>query len=178
MITDAREIGGMEERVEVRKNLALRSRGWRLGVVDHGRMIRAGLFGGVVEEEEDLFKGTVKGNRSSVVPTAMLRRVDDEGERGVDTSSSTTRMGRNDVDLDDGRQWDVGGDKGPVLVRKSRSQAEWEGDSRNAARSDGMDKPQTKNVVLVLVRGITESLRNPIYLALAAFLYLFFLLNK
>ena len=44
MLTTANEIGGVDASHERRRNLATESRTWRNGPVDHGRMVRCGLF--------------------------------------------------------------------------------------------------------------------------------------
>jgi hypothetical protein len=44
MLTTANEIGGVDASHEKRRNLAMESRTWRNGPIDHGRMVRCGLF--------------------------------------------------------------------------------------------------------------------------------------
>lgn len=50
MLTTANEIGGVDASSEKRRKLAEHSRLWRLGPIDHGKMVRCGLFCDEMEE--------------------------------------------------------------------------------------------------------------------------------
>jgi len=98
MLTLSNEIGGLNASSETRKNYARKSRSWRLGVVDHGRMVKAGLFPLPTTRtipdtlEEVQF---IKGETKKIIP----ERQDDDSDKGSTTreaSLSQTNSGGND----------------------------------------------------------------------------------
>lgn len=52
MLTSPNEIGGVDAPSEKRKRLASESRFWRIGPIDHGKMVKSGVFCTKKDHEE------------------------------------------------------------------------------------------------------------------------------
>ena len=78
MLTSPNEIGGVDASRERRTILAAESRSWRIGPIDHGKMVQCGLF--CTKEENDETTESKKEKQIKDQADKLLKIISSTGE--------------------------------------------------------------------------------------------------
>jgi len=93
MLTSPNEIGGIDASSEKRMRLAIQSRYWRAGSIDHARMVKSDLFC----EKKDSDCCIDDDNREHDF-TKILKGVANDGERSLDEESRRSNSIERTID--------------------------------------------------------------------------------
>jgi len=104
MLTSANEIGGVDASTEQRKRFAVQSRLWRAGSIDHGRMVKCGLFCQSNDDDNDDYDEAVEKEngvgdeigllgRNQIMEESLRRRRRQKSELLSKTKQKVTNQG-------------------------------------------------------------------------------------
>ena len=148
MLTTANEIGGLEASSEVRRRMAVESRFWGMGRVNHERMVRAGLFGGGAGKEEETEEGDhglKHPTHDQVIPSTTLN------------SNNTTREEE---------------DVSPVATKRAATSKSLV-KNQQGGTIDNRDV-RKQSLIVCIMKGIYELLMNPTRLGILVLCAFFF----
>lgn len=78
MLTSPNEIGGIDAPSEKRARLASESRSWRIGPIDHGKMVKSGVFNSKEEHDESTDSNEEKQTQDDV--DKLMKLISSTGE--------------------------------------------------------------------------------------------------